>query len=187
MIEESLGRLWAIDWDNMTARLLSAAGTLAVRYGWTITSMLPRGESLEDIVVETISDIWDEPERLKPEVDLFVQLCGIIRHKLWNLSQSPDEDVKRVDDLAGIAPTAKGGASAVDTKDEFRRAIDLLLASAKVRENTELELVVMAMSCGAIDTDELVRETGLTTDRIYQLRRELRAIYPTIANQLRSK
>lgn len=148
-------------------------------------SSLPGGKSLEDVVAEAITDIWNEPDRLNPEVDVLVQLRGIIKSKLWNLSQSHDEDTVRSGDLSEAVAVTASGPGSVDTGDEFQRAIELLQASPKVMGNDDLELVVLAWSCGAFEVDELVRETGLSSERIYQLRRELRALYPTIAGQLR--
>jgi hypothetical protein len=187
MNEVGLNRLRALDWDEVTAKLMLAAITKAVRYGWTPKSSLPGGKSIQDVVAEAIADIWNEPDRLNPAVDIPVQLNGIVRHKLWNLSQSRDEDVRRAEDLNKSVTVIASGPKSVDTGDEFQRAIELLQASPKVKGNDDLEFVVLAISCGAWEVDELVRETGLSRERIYQLRRELRAIYPTIAGQLRGK
>lgn len=187
MNEESLNRLRALDWEEITAKLMLAAITMAVRYGWTPKSALPGGKGLEDVVAEAIADLWSQPDRLNPAVDVAVQLRGMVRSKLWNLSQCRDEDVRRSDDLSESVTVTAAGPKTVDTTDEFQRGIELLQASPKVKGNDDLELVVLAMSCGAFDVVELVRETGLPRERIYQLQRELRVIYPTIAGQLHSK
>ena len=186
MNEDGLNRLRALDWEEVSAKLMLSAITLAARYGWTRGILLPRGKSIEDVVAEAIADLWNAPDRLNPTVDVTVQLYGIVKSKLWNLSQCLDEDIVRSDDLSESVSVTATGPVKVETTDEFQRAIQLLQASPKVKGNDDLELVVLAMSCGAVEVDELVRETQLTRDRIYQLRRELRAIYPTIAEQLRS-
>ena len=41
MNEEGLNRLRALDWEEITAKLMLAAITMAVRYGWTPKSALP--------------------------------------------------------------------------------------------------------------------------------------------------
>jgi hypothetical protein len=187
MNEKDLNRLRAIDWEETTAKLMLATITMAVRYGWTPKSALPGGKNLEDVVAEAIADLWSRPDRLNPSVDVAVQLQGIVRSKLWNLSQCRDEDVRRSDDLSEIVMVTADGREMVDNTDEFQRAIELLQASPKVKGNNDLDLIVLALSCGAYNVDELVGETGLPRERIYQLQRELRAIYPTIAGQLRSK
>lgn len=186
MNEKELNRLRGLDWEDVSARLMQAATVFAVRYGWGVASCLPGGKSLEDVVLEAIADIWSDPGRLNPSTDVLVQLRGIVRSKLWNLSQSRDDDVARSDDLSESVPVTANGSESVDTRDEFQRAIELLQASPKVKGNEEMELVVLAMSCGFMDIDELVRETGIPVERMYQLRRELRAIYSTIAVQLHS-
>jgi len=187
MNEDLLERLRALDWEEVTAKLMRAAIMMAVRYGWTPKNVLPMGKSLEDVVAEAVMELWNEPGRLNPDVDILVQLRGIVKSKLWNLSQSCDEDVKRSADLSQSVVVSATGTESVDTSDEFWRVIDLLYESPKVKGNEDLELVVLAMSEGAFDTDELVRKTRLLRERIYQLRRELSAIYPTIAKQLRSE
>jgi hypothetical protein len=184
MNEEALGRLRSLDWEELSAKLMLSAQTLAVRYGWGRDSSLPCGMSLEDVTIEAICDIWTDPDRLKPGIEVFVQLRGIVRSKLWNLSQSLDEKVVRSDELSETASVSEGGIANFDTTDEFERALELLSESPRVKGNAELELVVLAMSCGAMEMDELVLETQLTRDRIYQLRRELRQTYLTIATRL---
>jgi hypothetical protein len=173
------------DWKDIAARLLASAVVLATRYGWNLKSQLPRGQSLESVVAETISDIWDQPERLNPSVPLFVQLRGIVRSKLWNLSQSKDEDIARTEDLDSIPRVSVDAGRAVDTADEFRRAIELLLAAPKIKGNSELELVVTAMGCGCLEPAAIAEATCIDIQRVYQLVREIKAVYPYVATQLR--
>ncbi len=184
MNEDELTRFRTLDWEDITAKLLQAAISMAVRYGWTLAHALPGGNSLDGIVVEAISDIWKEPTRLNPEVELLVQLRGIVRSKLWNLSQRRDEDVKGLDDLAEPFALVASELETVDTIDEFQRAIQLLLESPRIKGREDLELLVIAISDGAVEVEELIRETGFSRERIYQLQRELRVIYPSIAIQL---
>lgn len=186
MDEKQLEAFRSLDWEDIAAKLLVAANIMAARYGWRRDKCLPGGKSLEDVVIETISDIWEKPERVNSSCSLTVQLKGIIKSKLWNLSQSADERTKRSEALVATAKARESGTASVDCKDECDYAIELLLAHPKVKKSAELELMVTAMSCGILDVVGLAKETGLQRDRIYQLQRELRVIYPSIAQQLQN-
>jgi hypothetical protein len=177
--------LRAHDWEEIAVRLLDSAVVLAARYGWTLKSQLPRGQSLESVVADTICDIWQKPERLKPSVPLLVQLRGIVKSKLWDLSQSKDDDVVRSEDLDAVPHRSSDPERAVDWVDEFKRAIELLIAAPKVKGNLELELVVTAIGCGCLEPASIAEETGIDIQRVYQLVREVKALYPSVAAQLR--
>ncbi|NQV29065.1 MAG: sigma-70 family RNA polymerase sigma factor [Rhodopirellula sp.] len=182
---EQLESLRSQDWEEIAAKVLSAAYVYATRYGWNRDSSLPNGKSVEDIVMEAIADIWGSPERINPSVPLTTQLKGIVRSKLWNQSQSTDEKVVRSDTMEETALASDPEpAHLVDQQDEFDRAMQLLAEHPKVKIKPDLELVVLALSCGAVEVREIVDETGLTRERVYQLQRELRVIYPSIAEKL---
>ncbi len=135
--------------------------------------------------MEAIADIWDSPQRINQNISLTTQLKGIVRSKLWNQSQSADERVKRSDTMEQTAlANDPEPARTVDEQDEFNRAIQLLAEHPKVTAKPELELVVLAFSCGAVEVPTIIEETGLSRERVYQLQRELREIYPSIAQKL---
>lgn len=184
MNEQDIEKLRLLDWKEISANLLVAAMQLAVRYRWSVDSALPNGRSLADVVQETIGDIWRAPERLNPEVSLHVQLAGIVRSKLYNLAKCRDEDVIRTDDLEAVS-ARKLELSADEKQALFRRAMELLSSSPKVKGNEDRELVVMAMSEGMFSVKDLAAATGLSEARIYQVTRDIREIYPTIREQLR--
>lgn len=184
MDERQLEQFRSLDWDRIAAKVFNAAIVRAAQYGWSPQSSLPQGKSLEDLVHEAIAEIWDHPERLNPACSISVQLEGIVRSKLWNLSQCVDKKVRRSETLHDEALDPSDELAKVDHRDEFERAMRLLLNHPKVKTNSELELVVMAASYGITDVKEIAAETGLQSTRIYQLTRELRSIYPTIARQL---
>jgi hypothetical protein len=186
MDEKRLQAFRSHDWEEISAKVLAAAVVLAARYGWKADTALPNGCSIEDLVIEAISEIWEKPERLNPSMTITAQLKGIVRSKLWNLSQSSDEKVKRSEILAEVVPDARNDCDHGEIKVQFDRAIQSLLEHPKVKKSPDLELVVMGLSCGASDTKQLEKETGLSHDRIYQMQRELRALYPSIASQLRA-
>lgn len=182
--EQQLESFRSLDWEAIAAKTLASALVLAARYGWGKESVLPNGHSVEDLVIEAITEIWDEPDRRNPYCELSAQFAGIVKHKLWNLAKSRDGRALR-SDVVERAPAREGsGTNRFEVRDEFDRAMQLLLTHPKVRKQPELELVLAALGCGAFEVAEIGAETGLSRERIYQLTRELRSIYPSIARQL---
>ena len=189
MDENRLEQLRTLDWEAITAKVLKSALFRALLYGWDANSSLPNGKSVEDLVLEAISELWADPSRIREDLAIETQLGGMVRSKLWNLSQSADEDVVRTDAMEEIAiDDRKSDIEAVEIEDEFNRAIELLSVHPKINGKPEHELVLTAISCGAEDdVERIVSETEIPRDRVYQIRRELRALYPAIAIQLRKE
>lgn len=188
MHENRLGQLRTLDWGAITAKVLKSAFFHASRYGWDADSSLPNGKTLEDVVLEAVSDLWSDPARIRDDIGIETQLSGMVRSKLWNLSQSADEDVVRSDAMDEVAVDHREHhTDTVEVADEFDRAVELLAVHPKVKGKAEHELVLTAISCGAEDVDQVVSETEIPRERVYQIRRELRALYPTVAAQLRDE
>ena len=188
MDEDRLEKLRTLDWKAITAKVLKSALFRSLLYGWDVNSSLPKGKSVEDLVLEAVADLWSDPSRIREDIAIEKQLDGMVRHKLWNLSQAADEDVVRKDAMEEVAiDHRKNDTHQVDVTDEFERAIELLSVHPKVQGKPEHELVLSAISCGADSVDQIVSETGLPRERIYQIRREFRDLYPAIAKQLRSE
>jgi len=189
MDQNSLEQLRTLDWEAITVKVLKSALFRALLYGWAANSSLPNGKSVEDVVLEAVSELWADPSRIRKDLAIETQLGGMVRSKLWNLSQSADEDVVRTDAMEEIAiDNRKNDSDAVDVKNEFDRAIELLSVHPKVNGKSEHKLVLTAISCGAEDDiDRIVSETEIPRDRVYQIRRELRVLYPAIASQLKNE
>lgn len=185
MDEQQLESLISQDWEEIAAKVANAALVFAARYGWKRDSVLPGGKSIEDVVFEAIADLLNDPGRLSDKWKITTQLKGIVRSKLWNLCKSADNRVARSATMDDEHP-AKGHRPEhdVDLKDEFDRAMTLLSSHPKVKAKPELGEVVNAIWCGATDAASIADLANLTQDRVYQLQRELRAIYPSIAREL---
>lgn len=188
MNEEGLHELRGQDWGAIGAKVLKTALCLAARYGWNAASSLPNGKSVEDLVLEAIAEIWANPGRIRRDLALTTQLTGIVRSKLWNLSQSADEDVARPDEFETVAVDGhKSSEAVVEDSDECARALELLSQHQKINGKDDHELVLTAISCGAWEVDDIVKETQLPRERVYQVRREIRELFPLIAGQLRNE
>jgi hypothetical protein len=183
--EQQLVSLMQSYWEEISSRVLRSALFLAAFYGWNADSSLPKGKSVEDLVMDAISDLFAKPERRNPDCSLVTQLKNMVRSKLWNLSQSPDEEVERSESMAEIALAKEPGPGAdIEVADQFSRALELLALHPKVKGKSDHELVLLAFYERIFDVAEIVEKTGLSRDRIYQVRRELRDVYPAIAAQL---
>lgn len=185
MDEKQLESLRSLDWEEIAAKVTSAALFFGARYGWRRDSVLPGGKLIEDVVFEAIADLWADPTRLTARCDFPTQLKGIVRSKLWNLSQSGDEKVTRTSTLdENYASRTDGPEHVVDVRDEFDRVIELVSSHPKVKAKPELEDVVTAVACGAMDVAAIAAMTNLPRDRVYQLQRELQPVYASVAREL---
>jgi hypothetical protein len=185
--KEQLEALRRENWDDIWPSVLRSALILSARYGWTAASSLPNGKTVEDLIIEAINDLFAHPERRKPDVKIVTQLRNMVRSKLWNLSQSVDSDIERSGEIGEVAVSAEQQpCEVVESKNSFDTAISLLAKHPKVKGKNDHELLLYALSDGADleDVECIVDVTGLTRDRIYQVRRELRDIFPQIARQI---
>lgn len=188
MDEEALDELRSQDWGAIAAKVLKASLGLAARYGWSAASSLPNGKSVEDLVIDAIAEIWANPGRINRDLELTTQLTGIVRSKLSNLWRSRDKNVARPDAIETVAVDgSKSGEAEIEDSDECALALELLSQHPKIMGKEDHELVLTAISCGAWEVDEIVKETQLSRDRVYQVRREMRELYPQIAGQLRNE
>lgn len=188
MNENGLEELRGQDWGAIAPKVLKTALCIAARYGWNASSSLPNGKSVEDLVLEAIADVWADPSRIRRDLALTTQLTGMVRSKLWNLSQSADEKVARPEEFEKVAiDRERPGEEVVDDGDECARAVELLSQHQKIKGKEDHELVLAAISCGMWEVADIVKETQLARDRVYQVRREIRELFPQIAEQLRNE
>ncbi len=187
MTEHKLEQIREMDWEEIAAKVANFARSEAhIRYGWNGAAM-PKGSSPEDLACDAIAEFWQNPSRLPETCELTTFLCGIIRQKLWNMSQWEEtRTTQRVDELesvGGFASTASPDTAA-ETKDDFMAAINMLAEHPNLKGKPDHELVLTALSCGSFSYDELAKDTGLPINRIYQVQRELNATYPDIKTKL---
>jgi len=187
MNEDELDRLRALDWEEIAAKVANFAHSEARnRYGWDGAAMA-KGTSPEDLAFDAIAEFWQDPSRYAGRCSLTTFLCGIVRHKLWNAAKWEEtRTTSREDDMEAVAgfTTNTSPDTAAGTSDTFAAAVILLSEHSAVKGKADHELVVTALGCGCFDPDELAKETGLPIKRIYQVQRELDAIYPAIKKQL---
>ena len=192
MTEDEIEQFRKLDWEEVAAKVAKVANFARSearnRYGWNGAAMA-KGSSPEDLACDAIAEFWQAPSRFPGTCELTTFLCGLVRHKLWNMSKwSETKTTRREEDLealSGFDPTPSPDA-AIETKDEFMAAIAMLSEHPSAKGKADHELVLTAMSCGSIGHAELAKDTGLPITRIYQVQRELNAIYPEIKRQLQT-
>ena len=187
MTEDKLEQLRELDWEEIAAKVANFARSEAhIRYGWNGAAM-SKGSSPEDLACDAIAEFWQNPSRFPGTCELTTFLCGIVRQKLWNMSQWVEtrttHRVEELESAGGFASTASPDAAA-ETKDDFMAAITMLAEHPNLKGKPDHELVLTALSCGSFGYDELAKDTGLPIKRIYQVQRELNATYPDIKTKL---
>ena len=144
----------------------------------------------EILAKDVIADFWLKNRTYNPKWNLVTQLRNVAKSKVSNLygrkeakttESFADPELKRPEqDRADD----RRPAVVAETKDDFDRAIQILSQQPKVIKSPDLQLILVAMACRFWEVADLARETKLPTERIHQLKRELRDIYPTIAETL---
>jgi hypothetical protein len=187
MDSEQLEFLRKQDWENIAVKLGDWSIWCAQLFGWP-EKLLPLGKTPEDMAYDVINAFWNEDNTYNPKWALMTQLKRAVRRNYSNLFRL--ESVKKTslfdeDDPPDVADESLTPEETASIQNEFDKAIQALLLHPKVQRSDDLQLVVTAYACGFWDEADLARETGLKMERIYQLNRELKDIYPSIKKQLR--
>lgn len=190
MKDDELEQYRQLDWMEIAAKVTNFARRVACGlYGWD-GEVMAKGTSPDELSRDAIMEFWQNPSRFQSTCSLTTFLCGIVRQKLWNLSQSKEaQTTRRETEFEGVGghDLAMPPDCAAAMKDDFLRAVALLSEHPRVKGKPDHELVVTALGCGVFDGDELERETGLPRARINQIRRELNDIFPDIRKKLLTK
>jgi hypothetical protein len=119
-----------------------------------------------------------------------VQLKGAIRSILWNIhkrkaagltsSEEPAFFEAQLD--AALDPAAKA-----ESEDFCRTFLESLANDKQVQNSPELLAIVKAYEGSAESVEELVEQTGLPAQRIYELRRQMREIAARVLRKLSRK
>lgn len=178
------------DWDDIAAKVLVSAIFWARKYGWFPGKPMPQNMTPEILAKDVIADFWLKNRTYNPKWNLVTQLRNIAKSKVSNLygrkeanttESFADPELKRPEQ--DRADDRRPDLVA-ETKDDFDRAIQILSRHPKVIKSPDLQLILVAIACRFWEVADLARETKLPTERIHQLKRELRDIYPTIVETL---
>jgi len=172
--------------------LIHARWLASTRYGWTGTSKtLPLGKDPEDIVCEVLDDYLHDIRHFNPKHGIDIQLKRAISSELWSLHKRAEARAIPLEDDHGeqsprgydeIEPLPDAQAA---TEHDLKVLFELLRAHPSVKGNDELELLLMAVEDGAEGVEELSQATEIREERLYELRKKLKKIWPKVLDEFK--
>jgi len=176
------------NWKLVGLRLLVFARYWAkAHYGWIDGRLLPASKTPEDVACEVYAAYSHGERKFSDEAPMWVQLKSAVKSVLWNLHQLKEGKITSAEEPEFFEPVADGnpGPEAALRSDEFcARFFQLLYENSRVKKNGEMRKLVEALENGAQTVAEFVKETGLTAERIYELRRQLKVVAEGILNKM---
>ena len=176
------------DWKLVGLRLLLFARYWAkVHYGWRDGCLLPLSRTPEDIVCEVYAAYSRGQRNFSSQTPMWPQLKSAVKSVLWNLHQMKEGRITRAEEPEFFTPLMdeNPGPEADLRSEEFcRRFFELLYVDPRVKKNKELRMTIQALEKDAETVGELVEATGLTTARVYELRRQLKVVAESVLNQM---
>lgn len=176
------------DWKVVGLRLLAFARYWAkAHYGWCDGRLLPTSKTPEDVACEVYAAFSCGDRKFSAEAAMWVQLKSAVKSVLWNLHQLKEGKITRSEEPEFFEPVTDGnpGPEAALRSEEFCvRFFELLYADSRVKKNCELKKTIQALENGSQTVAEYVKETGLTTARVYEIRRQLKAVAESVLNKM---
>jgi len=176
------------NWKLVGLRLLVFARYWAkAHYGWCDGQLLPISKTPEDVACEVYAAYSQGERKFSAEASMWVQLKSAVKSVLWNLHHLKEGKVTRSEEPEFFEPVADGnpGPEAALRSEEFcERFFELLHADSRVKKNSELRRIIEALENGAQTVAEFVKETGIKTARVYELRRQLKTVAEPVLNKM---
>jgi len=186
--EDASERLYALDWGQMSLKLLVFARYWAeAHYHWNAGMYLPEGKTPEDIVTEAIAAFWNGSRKWNSEVAVVTQLKGAIRSMLWNLHKKKGSKLTSTQEPAFFEThldDQPDPGSEYATNDYCKSIFEALYQQDQVLNNDELMMIVMAYEDGAESVDDVVAKTDIPIQRVYELRRTLKGLKQSVLETL---
>ncbi len=178
----------AADWKLVGLRLLVFARYWAkAHYGWHDGALLPLSKTPDDIACEVYVAYSRSERKFSAKAPMWLQLKSAVRSVLWNLHQSKEGRITRAEEPEFFEPFSdeKAGPEAALRSEEFcQRFFELLYADPRVQKSHDLKRTVQALDGEARTVGEFAKETGLSTARVYELRRQLKVVAESVLNQM---
>jgi hypothetical protein len=176
------------DWKLLGLRLLAFARYWAqAHYGWHEGCLLPMSKTPEDIACEVYVAFSRGERVFRPDIPMWLQLKSAVKSVLWNLHQLKEGRITRAESPEFFDPRADENAGpdvALHSEEFCQRCFHLLYADQRVKKSDDLCKTIQALEEGAQTVEEFVKETGLTTARVYELRRQLKVVAESVLNKL---
>jgi hypothetical protein len=172
--------------DELGLKLLRHARFAATSYGWSGGKTLPLGKDPEDIVIEVVNDYLQERRHFNPKHDIEVQLKRAVKSELWALHQRieahaiPLEADDGEQSPRGYEADCIRPDEAATLLHDSEALFGFFQEHPVVKGDEELELLLMAIEEGAEDAPAMAKATGIPVKRIYEARKKLKTIWPSI-------
>lgn len=191
MNDDAMSKLGAVDWDDAAPRLLEFARRWAAGvYNWEAGTALPNGMSIEDVAKDAVAAFARGERKFNPRFDVVVQLKGAIRSILWNIHKRKGVNLTSSEEPAFFEAqfdAALNPAAKTESEDFCRTFLQSLAADKQVQNSPDLLAIVKAYERGAESVEDLVEQTGLPVQRIYELRRQMREIAGKVLRKVSRK
>ncbi|MBI5818284.1 MAG: hypothetical protein HZA88_04790 [Verrucomicrobia bacterium] len=157
----------------------------ARRYRWSESHPLPEGTDPEIIVEEVIQAYLAGDRNFDAKYPIEAQLKKGIESRLWALHQrkgAKAASVEAMTDAVGDFIAADDPTPDFDVANnhDAKLLFGLLLEAPEVQKSEELQFLVMAIEDGADDVKSQSQATGFPVPRVYELRKKLKAVVPTV-------
>jgi hypothetical protein len=160
---------------------------------WEEEEMLPGGIDPQDVVLEVIERVASGKRKLNTKFTYEVQLKGMVKSLISKLYQKTDAKLKNIpidEDEAGYAAIEKnlgvGGIDSTFESQEFsKRFLSLVDAHPKVKNDPDLETVILAYLDEARVPREVAEQTGIPINRVYEYNRSLQKILSEVKAQMK--
>lgn len=176
------------DWKLVGLRLLVFARYWAKsHYGWYDGRLMPIGKTPEDVACEVYAAYSRGDRKFSPDASMWVQLKSATKSVLWNLHQLKEGKVTSTESPEFFDPVEDRNLdpeAALRSEEFCEQFFTLLYADLRVKKNRELKQIIEALEKGAQTVAEFVKETGLTTARVYELRRQLKKVAEPVLNKM---
>lgn len=169
--------------EELGFKVLLHARLLAAKYGWRDDRPLPLGKDPEDIVFAVFEDFVRGKRNFNPKYSVEIQLKRAVQSELWALHRKAEAHavplIEGVDNklYADIGP---GPDEAAMAQHDWEALFRLFLNHPVVKGDQELQRVLTAVENGAERAEEIAQSSGIRIERVYELTRKLRKIYPKV-------
>src|SRR6266404_3963227 len=176
------------DWKSVGLRLLVFARYWAkAHYGWYEGKLLTAGNTPEDVACEVYAAYRRGDRSFNKTDPMWIQLKRSVKSVLWNIHTSKESKITSAEEPEFFEPISDGnpGPEAVLRSAEFyEQFFALIYADARVKKSSDLRKTIEAFENGEREIAELVKDTGLSTARIYEMRRQLKPVAESALNKM---
>jgi hypothetical protein len=176
------------DWKSVGLRLLIFARYWAkAHYGWYDGKLLAGGHTPEDVVCEVYVAYRRGDRTFNENEPMWIQLKRSVKSVLWNIHSLKESKITRAEEPEFFEPISDekpGPEAALHSAEFYEKFFQVMYADLRVKKSNDLTKMIQAFENGAREISELVKDTGLSTARIYEMRRQLKSVAESALNKM---